>query len=358
MSMEKTVKITIDGKVLMAEPGKTVLEVARENNIYIPSLCYHPRTGKAGACRACLVEVEGLRGLKESCGLQVKNDLVIKTKTEQIVQLRRMIVELHLSNGEHNCIACERNGHCELQDMAYSLGIERPGFLVNYERLKLDESSKGIIRDPNKCIECGRCIRACNHNVMHEVLDFGWRSGHTRVICDDDKPMGESSCVQCGECVQVCPVGALTFKNAKGVGQFWDMEKKKVICTYCGVGCSVDIYVKDNKWVYSMGTEENWERQTNRGMLCVKGRFGFDFLHRDDRLNSPLIKRNGKFEEASWDEALNLVASKLGETKAKYGPGSIGFFTSARVSNEENYAMMRLARGVIGTNNVDHCARL
>lgn len=356
--MENTVKITIDGKVFETSPGKTVLDVARANNIYIPTLCYHARTGKAGKCRACLVEVEGLRGLKESCALEVRDGMSIKSNSNQITQVRKMIVELYLANGEHNCIACEKNGHCELQNMAYHLGIERPSFFDDHHTSPLDESSEGIVRNHNKCIDCGRCVTACNNNVMHEVLDFGWRSGHTKVICDNDLPMGESSCVQCGECVQVCPVGALTFKNAKGKGQFWEFQKKKTVCTYCGVGCSIDMYVKDNKWVYSMGTEENWENQANKGMLCVKGRFGFDFLNREDRLKTPLIRKNGKLEEATWDEALNLVASKLSESKAKYGSGSIGFFTSARVSNEENYAMMRLARGVIGTNNVDHCARL
>lgn len=356
--MENTIKLTIDGKVITTTPGKTVLEVARENNIYVPSLCYHPRTGKAGKCRACLVEIDGVPGLKESCAMPVREDMVIRTSTERVKEVRKMIVELHLSNGEHNCIACERNGHCELQDMAYHCGVERPHFPVHNETLALDCSSEGIIRDPNKCIQCGRCIKACNHNVMHEVLDFGWRSGDMRVICDDDKPMGESSCVQCGECVQVCPVGALTFKNAKGIGQYWQLDMTKVICTYCGVGCSVDMYTKDNKFVYALGTEDKWQEQTNKGMLCVKGRFGFDFLNREDRLKTPLIRKNGKLEEASWDEALDLVASKFSDIKSKHGPGALGFFTSARVSNEENYAVMRLARGVIGTNNIDHCARL
>lgn len=350
--------ISINGQIYTASKGKTVLDVARENNIYIPTLCYHPRTGKAGRCRACLVEVEGLMALKESCALEVKDGMVIKTNTEAIKQVRKMIVELHLSNCKHHCLSCEAAGNCELQDMAYHMGITEPGFPVEVPSIPLDDSSEGIIRDANKCIQCGRCIVACNHNVMNEVLDFGWRSGNMRVICDDDLPMGESTCVQCGECVQVCPVGALTFKNIKGQGRFWDYEKKKTICTYCGVGCSVDMYVKDNKWYFSYGTEENWEKYANKGMLCVKGRFGFDFLNREDRLKTPLIRKNGKLEESTWEEALSLVASRLGEIKATHGSSSIGFFTSARVSNEENYAMMRLARGVIGTNNIDHCARL
>jgi len=356
--MDNKLHLTIDGKVYDAVPGKTILEVARENDIYIPSLCYHPRTGKAGRCRACLVEVEGINGLKESCALQVKDGMVVKTQTPAIIDVRRMIVELYLSNGEHNCISCERNGHCELQNMAYSLGIERPGFLVQHETAPLDESSEGIIRDHNKCIECGRCITSCNDNVMHEVLDFGWRSGKMKVICDNDLPMGESSCVQCGECVQVCPVGALTFKKAVGKARWWEVEKKKIICPFCGVGCSIDMYVKDNKYVWAMGTEDNWEQQVNRGMLCVKGRFGLDHINHPDRLDTPLIRKNGKLEKATWDEALDLVASNLMNIQNKHGRGALGFFSSARTSNEENYAMMRLARGVFLTNNIDHCARL
>lgn len=356
--MENKINITINNKVYQGTKGMTVLDVARENGIYVPTLCYHKRTGKAGKCRACLVEIEGVRGLKESCGMEARDGMVVKTESPQINEVRKMIVELHLSNGAHNCIACEKNGHCELQDMAYHMGIEKPHFPVETLAMELDDSSEGIIRDPNKCIQCGRCIKGCNHNVMHEVLDFGWRSGNMKVICDDDLPMGKSSCVQCGECVQLCPVGALTFKNAKGKGPYWELEKTKVICTYCGVGCSVDMHTKDNKYIYSMGTENNWENQTNKGMLCVKGRFGFDFLNREDRLKTPLVRKNGKLEEATWDEALDLVASRLGEIKTQHGPGALGFFTSARISNEENYAVMRFARGVIGTNNIDHCARL
>jgi len=356
--MENTVKIKIDGKFYEAVAGKTVLEVARDNNIYIPTLCYHPRTGKAGKCRACLIELEGAPNLKESCSLTVKDGMNIKTMTDAIIQVRKMIVELYLSNGEHNCISCERNGHCELQDMAYHLGIERPGFLVESKKFPLDTSSEGIIRDANKCIQCGRCVTACNNNVMHEVLDFGWRSGNMKVICDNDLPMSDSSCVQCGECAQICPVGALIFKPALGKARWWEAEKKKVICPYCGVGCSIDIYVKDNKYLWSLGTEENWDKLPNKGMLCVKGRFGLDYLNHPERIKTPLIKRYGKLEEATWDEALSLVVKKLSEIKSRFGSGALGFFASAKVTNEENYAMMRLARGIFGTNNVDHCARL
>lgn len=350
--------MTIDGRTCATKPGQTVLEAARENGIYIPSLCYHPRTGKAGRCRACVVEVDGLPGLKESCALDVKEGMVVRTDTPAVIAVRKMVVELLLADGQHECISCQANGHCELQDMAYRLGIERPSLQLACEPEALDESAEGIVRDPNKCIQCGRCVTACNRTVIHEVLDFAWRNNHLKVICDDDQPMGQSSCVQCGECVQVCPVGSLAFKTAKGRGRWWETEKKTVICPYCGVGCSIDMYQKDGRYLWAMATERNWEKLPGQGMLCVKGRFGLDFLNSPDRLTTPLIRRNGKLAPATWDEALDLAANRLQEIKGKHGPGAIGCFSSAKVTNEENFAMMRFARSVVGTNNVDHCARL
>ncbi len=351
-------KVTIDGKPCEAGAGQTVLQVANANGIYIPALCWHARTGKAGRCRACVVEVDGVKGLKESCALEVKDGMVVNTRTDKVLTARKTIVELLLANGQHNCLSCEANGGCELQNMAYDLGIEAPAFLIDEQPMALDESSEGIIRDLNKCIQCGRCVEACNNTVMHEVLDFGWRGKQQRLICDDDKPMGDSTCVQCGECVQVCPVGALVYKTAKGLARKWEVEKKRIICPYCGVGCSIDVAIKDNQVLWAEGTEENWEQIPGRGMLCVKGRFGLDYVNREDRLTTPLIRKNGKLVEADWDEALDLVASKLGETKKKHGAGAVGCFSSAKTTNEENFAMMRFARAVIGTNNVDHCARL
>jgi len=303
------------------------------------------------------VEIEGMRGLKESCVQEVKEGMVVRTDTPQVLAVRKMVVNLLLANGKHNCLSCESNGNCELQDMAYKLGIEMPAFIIDTEDEVLDMSSEGIVRDPNKCIQCGRCVAACNNTVMHEVLDFGWRGSECKVICDDNVPMKDSSCVQCGECVQVCPVGALTFKTSKGKARSWEVELKRVICPYCGVGCSIDMAVKDGKYLWSMGTEENWENLPGQGMLCVKGRFGLDYLNSSDRLTSPMIRKGGKLVKATWEEALDQVAKKLDEIGSKQ-PGSVGCFASAKVSNEENYAMMRFARRVLCTNNVDHCARL
>ncbi|RKY26733.1 MAG: formate dehydrogenase subunit alpha [Planctomycetota bacterium] len=350
--------ITIDGKICTAKHGQTVLQVARENDIYIPSLCWHERTGKTGRCRACLVNVKGSHRLHEACATDAHDGMVVKTDTSEVLAARKLVVELLLSNGKHDCLACEADGQCELQEMAYRLGIERPAFGIETEDFPLDETSEGITRDMNRCILCGRCVKVCNEDVMHEVLGVAWRAAESVLVADDDKPLGESSCVQCGQCVQACPTGALTFKLAKGKGRTWQLEKKTVICPYCGVGCVIDAYIRDGKIISAMGGEDRWQEQVNRAMLCVKGRFGLDFVNRSDRLKTPLVRRAGELVEATWEEALDFAAKGLGQIRDAHGSGAIGFLSSAKCSNEENYAMMRLARGVIGTNNIDHCARL
>jgi formate dehydrogenase major subunit len=350
--------VTINGKQVVAEAGQTILQVARKHGIFIPSLCYHEKVGVAGKCRVCVVEVEGMRGLQTSCSVVVREGMVISTKTEKALQAQKLVVDLLLSNGTHDCLACAQNGKCELQDCAYFLGIERP--TLNYAELEpcCDESSEFIKVDRNKCIACGRCVSSCQNTVTNDVLEFGYRGHSTEIIFDDDKKMGESSCVQCGECVQMCPVGALTEKKVAGQARYWETEKVKSVCPFCGVGCQMEIHVdrKNNKIVRVNGVEGS---PTNNGMLCVKGRFGYDFVGHEERLTSPMIRNDdGSFRQATWDEALDLVANRLNDIKAKHGPNKIMGMASAKVTNEENYTFQKFMRTVIGTNNVDHCARL
>ncbi|MBN1765382.1 MAG: formate dehydrogenase subunit alpha [Sedimentisphaerales bacterium] len=351
-------QITIDGQKLEARAGQTILEVAKENGIYIPSLCWHPRTGKAGKCRVCVVEVENMRGLQTSCTVDVRDGMVVRTDTEQVLAARRMVVELLLANGKHNCLSCEANGDCELQNAAYSLGIEVPSFIIDTPSIEPDESSEGIIIDRDKCIKCGRCVVGDNNNVVHEVLELGFRGHDTKVVCDNDISMGTSSCVQCGECVQLCPVGALVDKKAKGKARTWETEKVRVTCPYCGVGCQIWMHVKDNKFIKATAYEEDWDNQPNKGMLCVKGRFGLDFVQHPDRLTDPMIRKNGQLVKVSWDEALDYTARRMSEIKDKHGSNALGVLASAKITNEENFQAMKFARAVLGTNNVDHCARL
>lgn len=356
--MEKKIPISIDGKDFEATAGQTVLEVARENGIFIPTLCHYSKTTNVGACRVCVVEQEGARSLVASCCMPVSPNMVIRTNTEAVRKAQKMIVELMWSSGDHNCLTCEQNGQCELQDLVYWLQIEKPRFDIESPGYALDNSNTMIQRDLNKCILCGRCIRACNEIQVNEVLDFAMRGSKAKVGPAFDEDYIHSSCVFCGECLQVCPTGAITFKQAKFAGRPWELNKVKTTCTYCGVGCQMDLYTKDNKIVKVMGNREYG--QPNEGSLCVKGRFGMDFLAHPDRLTKPLIRRkkNEDLKGTTWDEALTFIADKLSKIKKEHGSDSIAGLASARCTNEENYLFQKFIRAGIGTNNVDHCARL
>ncbi len=350
-----SIQLTINGRQVSGRKGQTILEIARDNGIDVPYLCYHPRISKTGACRICLVRVNDA-ALKTSCTEPAANNMKVVTEDEEIRQIRKGILELLLAEGDHNCLYCEANGSCELQRLCQRYEVSQPtGEFANRPRTVDTVSSKGLRRNENRCILCGRCVKACAEIQMNRVWDFTGRGSTAHLTSDMYDAIGDSSCVQCGTCVQLCPTGALSFQTVLGRGPEWELEKESSICIYCGVGCKIDFYTnKEGQLVKAMGNDEG----PNKGHLCVKGRFGFDFVQSDKRLTKPLIKKNGKFEEASWDEALGLVASKLGDIKAKSGPDSIMAFSSAKCSNEENYLMQKFMRAVIGTNNVDHCARL
>jgi formate dehydrogenase alpha subunit len=348
--------VTIDNKKVTAENTMTILDVARQNGIHIPTLCHIEGIHDNHSCRLCVVEIEGARILQPACGTKVADGMVIRTDSEKVVDARKNIVNILLSTGEHNCISCESNGDCELQNAAYSLGIDAPKFNIKKSEgaMQVDSSSEMIVRDNKKCILCRRCVIACNDIVVNDVLGMGFRGSDTVVVCDNDKPMGESSCVQCGECVQKCPVGALTEKKSLGMARTWETKKVRTTCPYCGVGCQMYLHMKGDQIVRVTGVED---AQPNKGSLCVKGRFGYDFIYSKERLTKPLIKENGKFREASWDEALDLVASKFKEIISKYGPDAVAGISSARSINEDSYNMQKLFRAVFKSRNIDHCAR-
>jgi predicted molibdopterin-dependent oxidoreductase YjgC len=352
----KTITLTIDGKQVHGAPGQTIYEVAKENNIRIPILCYHPAAKAAGACRVCVVEVAGARNLVASCAQPITEGMEVTTGSDKVISARRLATELLLSSGKHNCLVCEANGRCLLQELTYELGIEEPRFPINPPGFEIEDGNPMIIRDMDRCIVCGRCVRACNEVQVNQVLDFSYRGRHATVGPAFGRTYEDSECVFCGECVSVCPVGALSEKQGRFKGRDWEFEKVKTTCSYCGVGCQITLNVKDGKVVkvtsdYEMG-------EPNQGSLCVKGRFGHDFIHHPERLTKPLIKKDGKFWESSWDEALDYTAARLKGIRDKHGPDSIGVFTSARCTNEDNYVLQKFSRAVIGTNNVDHCARL
>ena len=347
-------QITINGQCYDAREGQTVLEVARANGIYIPTLCYHEKVGAAARCRLCMVEIEGMRGLQTSCTMAVQDGMVVTTNSIQVLQAQRCIVDLILSAGNHDCLSCEQNGACELQNAAYYLGIEEPSVKPARLAENLDNSSAFIQIDRTKCILCGRCVEACQHVVVNRVIGMLNRGTKTMIGFDLNAPMGESTCVQCGECVQLCPVGAIIEKKSIRKGRPWEIKKVRTTCPYCGVGCQLDLHVKGEQIVKVTGVKNG---APNNGRLCVKGRFGYDFIYAEDRLTTPLIKEHGTFRKASWDEALDLVVEKLKTVITTDGPDAIAGVSCARSTNEDSYQMQKLFRAVFKTNNIDHCAR-
>jgi predicted molibdopterin-dependent oxidoreductase YjgC len=356
MMMDKKITLTIDGRELEAYPGQTILAVARENGIFIPTLCHYAKTTNVGACRVCMVEVKGARSLVASCCMPISPGMEVKTDTKTVRDAQRLIVELLWASGDHNCLTCEQNGSCELQDLIYWLEIEQPRFDIKSPGYALEKTNAMISRDLNKCVLCGRCIRACNEIQVNEILDFSMRGSRAKVGPAFDSDYIHSECYFCGECADVCPVGAITIRQARFAGRPWEIRKVRTTCTYCGVGCQMDLNIHNGKIVKVTGNREYGP--PNEGSLCVKGRFGMDFVHSPDRMKSPLIRKNGELKETTWDEAYTYIAEKLSAIKKVNGPDSVAGFSSARATNEENYLFQKFMRAVIGTNNVDHCARL
>jgi formate dehydrogenase major subunit len=346
--MTDPVKITIDGIDIYANPGTTVLDAALENGIYIPHLCHHPDLEPVGACRLCGVEINGER-MTMSCLTPVQESMQVCTESPTINATRQIAMELLIANHHMDCLACAAALDCELLRIANYIGIDetrlarlsRPSVL-----LPVDDSNPFFRFDPNKCIVCGICVRTCEEIQGVRALDFIHRGFDTVIGTFGNQPFAESVCESCGECVVRCPVGALTPKHYE-----LPVREVQTTCVYCGVGCGIYLGIKGNRIVSVRGDRE---RPSNMGQLCVKGRYGFKFISHPARLTTPLIKRNGTFEEATWDEALDLVVEKF----SQYKGDSFASFASAKCTNEENYLIQKFTRAVMGTNNVDHCARL
>jgi predicted molibdopterin-dependent oxidoreductase YjgC len=302
-----------------------------------------------------MVEVEGARTLLPACTTAATPGMVIKTESARVNAARQMVLELLLASGNHNCLICEANGACELQGLAYRYQVPTPSFANPPDAVYDLEDNKNLIRrDFSKCIMCGRCVRACNEKPVNQAISIGYRGAHNKIVTRSGHAYSDSDCVFCGECVQACPVGGLLELKAIGKARSWETRKVRTTCAYCGVGCQLWLHVKNGEIVKVTGVEGG---APNKGRLCVKGRFGYDFIYSPERLTRPLIKTDGEFLEASWDEALDLVADKLKATIAKHGPDAVAGVSCARSINEDSYQMQRLFRAVIGTNNIDHCAR-
>jgi len=342
------VTLTIDHLEITARHGTSVLEAALENEIYIPHLCHHPDLEPTGVCRMCMVEIEG-RGMAISCHTQVAQGLVVRTETPAVQQVRRISAELLIANHPDDCLACGQNDQCQLQRVATHVGIQRERverLTRPAEKVPIDTSNPFFDHDPNKCVLCGICVRTCEELQGVSAIDFAHRGFDTTISTFGGRPLAESRCESCGECVVRCPVGALAPKNAQRPSR-----EVKTVCPYCGVGCNFYLGIRGDRIVNVRGDVAS---PTNRGSLCVKGRFGQDFVHHPDRLTSPLIKKDGQLVEATWDEALDRVAEKF----ARHQGDQFAALASAKCTNEENYLIQKLTRVVMGTNSIDHCARL
>ena len=352
--------ITINGQKVKGQTGQMILEVALENGIEIPNLCHDPRLKPTGSCRVCLVEVEGQRGPVPACTFAISPDMIVRTDTAEIYDLRKAVLELLFYEHGGNCTTCDTFGDCKLQQYAYEYQLEDEFFEPASAPQPPDNYTTGneaIGYDLGKCIRCGRCIRICGEVQGDWALTFKQRAGDLEVSTAFDMPLNDSTCELCGQCVSTCPTGAIFERAAQGKGQSKDLVQTMTTCTYCGVGCQIGFRVnpKTNELVQ---VTSPIGCIPNEGNLCVKGKFAMDFISNEKRLTTPLIKRNGEFKEASWQEAITLIAKRLNEIKAKHGPDSIAGLSSAKCTNEDNYVFQKFIRAAIGTNNVDHCARL
>lgn len=346
-------KITIDGRQYEVKKDSSILEVCKMLDIDIPTLCYDERLTPHSACRMCLVEVEGAKNLVTSCSTKVRDNMVIHTRNEKVINARREVLDLLLSNHPMECLTCEKSGACKLQDYAYEYDLVDGTYKGEMRQGNIDDSNHFYSYDPKKCILCGLCVRVCDELQCTSAIGFEDRGFDTIVSTPFNEGLENSTCVSCGNCVSVCPVGALTPKSLEKF-RHWETEKVRTTCSYCGVGCQLDLIVKDNK---VLGAEPALGGP-NEGLLCVKGKFAYKFISHPDRLKTPLIKKDGKFVEATWDEAYRLIRNKANKIKDENGPEAFAGLSSARCTNEENYLFQKLFRAVIGTNNVDHCARL
>ncbi|WP_026696040.1 formate dehydrogenase subunit alpha [Peribacillus kribbensis] len=388
---ESSFSIKINEKELTALPGQTILQVALSHDLYIPSVCYHPNLGTIQTCDTCFVQSNG--ELVRACATKAAPGMEVDTLSGTVKDAQYEAMSRILENHELYCTVCDNNnGNCTVHNTAEYLEIEHQKYQFRAKPYPPDHSHPFYRYEPDQCILCGRCVEACQDLQVNETLTIDWSRERPRVIWDNDVPIDESSCVSCGHCVNVCPCNALMEKSMLGEAGFLTklpapilepmidlikevepgykeifaiseveaamrtarIERTKTVCTYCGVGCSFEVWTKDRQILKIQPTAD---APVNGVSTCVKGKWGWDYVNSEERLTKPLIRRNGVFEEATWDEALNLIATKLTSIKEEHGADSIGVIASSKCSNEENYLAQKFARAVIGTNNVDNCSR-
>ena len=347
------VNIKINGIDVKASKHSTILEVATDMGIDIPTFCHSDILKNFSGCRICVVEIKGRERLAASCSENVQEGMEIETESPKVVKVRKDLLELIWADHPEDCLTCEKVGSCKLQEYCYRYGVTRSPYQGNKNRYELDTSNPVMIRNQNKCILCGKCVNVCKEVQVTTAIDFVNRGKESKIATGFDFDLNTDMCRFCGQCISECPTGAILNKQFEGVKP-WKVKKVTTTCPFCGTGCQFDLNVHKGKVV---GVTPNEDAVVNKKSMCVKGRFHTDMINSNERLKYPLIKRNGVFERASWDEALTYIVKRLKEIKEKHGGDAIAGLSSARCVNEDNFVFQKMMRVAFRTNNVDHCAR-
>lgn len=355
-----TIELTIDGKTVTAKDGVSLYDVISSTGKIIPAMCYHYTFDPFGSCGMCLVIQEGKKAPVRSCTAKATAGMIIRTEGDDLFQARKKAVEKHLSVHPLDCPVCDADGHCELQDMAFQHGVTN---LANAKQKFIPEDTRSLVLDfnMNRCIACAECINVCKDVLMIDALQFMKKGGFNQVVAKGDLPL---SCEFCGDCLAVCPVGAITNKFSKYLYKPWQMKKTTTTCNYCGDGCQMYIETKDTEVIRvtsPLSWKNKWgdraETAKGHGGLCVKGRFGFEYIDSPQRLKQPLLRKGNQLTEVPWLEAMHAVVDRFADIRKKHGPEAIAGLVTARCTNEELYLFQKLMRVAFRTNNLDSSAR-
>jgi formate dehydrogenase alpha subunit len=347
-----TATLTIDGQQVTVPVGATILEAAAELGIKIPTLCWLKKVSTTGACRICVVKVEGVERFMTACNTPVKDGITVVTTSPELESARKSTLELMLVNHPLDCPICDAAGECDLQDTCYGLQVDKNKYTAELERLPIRYDWKLLESDPNRCILCEKCVKVCREVVGREAIEIVDRGDRTIIDTITGEPL---NCDFCGNCINVCPTGTLISKPFKFRGRPWTFEVTKGVCSFCSSGCEIEYHVGNGRVERVTSSDDGY----NRGNLCVNGRFGYAAFNSSGRLTAPLVKdASGHQQKSGWDQALATVAGKLKEIVKAGGGGAVAGIGSPRVTNEESYLFQKFLRGAVGSNNIDSEARL